>query len=768
MSSSPPKRTGPLASAAGTCCSKCLDDTIAKDAARATKAVPLPDSDDEYNLMHYKVPPEDQDPFAKRTQREKRKRGPTNAAECAEMSPPQTDGVKPSSSIAAKAGMASSPLPKRAKTDDSEGGTNPNPNPEELYNKLYDLLNKSFLESNPKTPMVTHMQWITNRIQMILSDVKTQPKLKHEDVSSLNGIYQYQGHKGKIISHLADELARLWFLDALLTKTACGLRPVLRFYNLIMKTPTFWSEQYQASIAIKPEPFCNVIVGGEPFPINFPKYKVGRFGPWVHPEKTYFPLSPVKLNAIVNEFPREMESGQKSRPPSVAIAALGAYFGKGNDNGLAPITQANVGFALALQRLKHALEYYDLVHTAALRLTTKGEPQDAREFEFTESELDRISVILEAAWEHLPAHSEKKAHPPFCGAAADSDSEPESEGEDSDVDPEDHDEDTPKCLGPNKDDDGSCIMSLRAMVNGCQAQITRKDGTIKDLREEVVKLSKDRDRKAEHAEHRGVLLNLKAKELTLLKKENRIIKERLTGVTEAAYANMKTIGLMTKQTIKLEKKVKDLEAKLNPNPIAAIAARAAALTAPQTGGVKPPNGKGNDSDTETETEEEDEDEDSDTFCKPAGGKAPRVVREYAYYGEARTKQTARKSTGGKAPRKQLATKSARKSAPQTGGIKKPHRYRPGTVALREIRRYQKSTELLIRKLPFQRLVREIAQDFNTDLRFQSAAIGGLQEACEAYLVGLFEATNLCAIHAKRVTIMPKDIQLARRIRGERA
>nr|XP_033960814.1 histone H3-like centromeric protein CSE4 [Pseudochaenichthys georgianus] len=135
---------------------------------------------------------------------------------------------------------------------------------------------------------------------------------------------------------------------------------------------------------------------------------------------------------------------------------------------------------------------------------------------------------------------------------------------------------------------------------------------------------------------------------------------------------------------------------------------------------------------------------------------------------ARTKQTARKSTGGKAPRKQLATKAARKSAPATGGVKKPHRYRPGTVALREIRRYQKSTELLIRKLPFQRLVREIAQDFKTDLRFQSSAVMALQESSEAYLVGLFEDTNLCAIHAKRVTIMPKDIQLARRIRGERA
>ena len=89
------------------------------------------------------------------------------------------------------------------------------------------------------------------------------------------------------------------------------------------------------------------------------------------------------------------------------------------------------------------------------------------------------------------------------------------------------------------------------------------------------------------------------------------------------------------------------------------------------------------------------------------------------------------------------------------------------MALREIRRYQKSTELLLRKMPFQRLVREIAIDFKSDLRFQSKAILALQEASEAYLVGLFEDTNLCAIHAKRVTIFPKDISLARRIRGER-
>ena len=115
----------------------------------------------------------------------------------------------------------------------------------------------------------------------------------------------------------------------------------------------------------------------------------------------------------------------------------------------------------------------------------------------------------------------------------------------------------------------------------------------------------------------------------------------------------------------------------------------------------------------------------------------------------------------------MATKAARKNLPGTGGVKKPRRCRPGTKALRDIRKYQKSTDLLINKLPFQRLVREIAQEFKTDLRFQSTAILALQEASEAYLVGLFEDTNLCAIHAKRVTIMAKDIQLARRIRGER-
>ncbi|KAM4855377.1 histone H3.3-like [Urocitellus parryii] len=121
---------------------------------------------------------------------------------------------------------------------------------------------------------------------------------------------------------------------------------------------------------------------------------------------------------------------------------------------------------------------------------------------------------------------------------------------------------------------------------------------------------------------------------------------------------------------------------------------------------------------------------------------------------------------GKAPRKQLATRAAHKSAPSTGGVKKPHPYRPGTVALREIRRYQKSTEL-DSQTPLPAPGASIAQDFKTDLCFQSAAIGALQEASEAYLVGLFEDTNLCALHAKRVTTVPKDIQLARhRICGE--
>ena len=159
---------------------------------------------------------------------------------------------------------------------------------------------------------------------------------------------------------------------------------------------------------------------------------------------------------------------------------------------------------------------------------------------------------------------------------------------------------------------------------------------------------------------------------------------------------------------------------------------------------------------------------------------------------ARVKQTARKTIGGKghrftmlsaarrravegaamqaaaaAPRRQLGA-APRLILGAGGGVKKPHRYRPGTVALREIRRFQKTTELLIRKAPFQRLVREIAQKIskNKDLRFQSLAVLALHEASEAYMVGMFEDTNLCALHAKRVTIMPRDMLLARRLRGE--
>ena len=109
---------------------------------------------------------------------------------------------------------------------------------------------------------------------------------------------------------------------------------------------------------------------------------------------------------------------------------------------------------------------------------------------------------------------------------------------------------------------------------------------------------------------------------------------------------------------------------------------------------------------------------------------------------------------------------AKKTMEKTNVVKKKLRYRPGALALKEIRRYQKSTELLIPRLPFQRLVRNIVQAVSkNDFKFQSGALGALQEASEAFLVGLFEDTNLCAIHANRVTIMPRDIQLARRIRG---
>jgi histone H3 len=134
---------------------------------------------------------------------------------------------------------------------------------------------------------------------------------------------------------------------------------------------------------------------------------------------------------------------------------------------------------------------------------------------------------------------------------------------------------------------------------------------------------------------------------------------------------------------------------------------------------------------------------------------------------ARVKQTARKSVGGKAPRAIAAQKTTLVS---TSALRVKRRYRPGTRALMEIRRYQKSSDALLLRAPFQRLVRETIERVMPEkqLRLQSTALEALREASEAYLVGLFADTNLCALHAGRVTIEAKDMRLARRIRGERA
>ena len=114
----------------------------------------------------------------------------------------------------------------------------------------------------------------------------------------------------------------------------------------------------------------------------------------------------------------------------------------------------------------------------------------------------------------------------------------------------------------------------------------------------------------------------------------------------------------------------------------------------------------------------------------------------------------------------IATKVARKSTPADGGVKKPCHYQPGTRALQEISKYQRGTDLLIRKLPFMHVIQEIGQQFLPGVRFHGTVVMALQEAAEAYLVSLFKDGNLCTIHAKRVTLMPKDLQLAKRIRGE--
>jgi len=124
--------------------------------------------------------------------------------------------------------------------------------------------------------------------------------------------------------------------------------------------------------------------------------------------------------------------------------------------------------------------------------------------------------------------------------------------------------------------------------------------------------------------------------------------------------------------------------------------------------------------------------------------------------------------------KSAVKKISKKTAPAKGGIKKAAsdadrkkiRFRPGTVALREIKRYQKSILHLLPRASFQRLVRSICGGIDNDLRFQAQALIAMQEATEAYLVGVFEDANLCALHANRVTIMKKDMLLARRIRGD--
>ncbi|CDW87275.1 histone h3 [Stylonychia lemnae] len=106
-------------------------------------------------------------------------------------------------------------------------------------------------------------------------------------------------------------------------------------------------------------------------------------------------------------------------------------------------------------------------------------------------------------------------------------------------------------------------------------------------------------------------------------------------------------------------------------------------------------------------------------------------------------------------------------APANQSKKKMKRFKPGQLALKQIKKLQSSTDLLVKKLPFQRLVREIARSSNPEIRFSIQGLLALQEAAECFLVGLFEDCHQCAIHANRVTVMPKDMQLARRLRGER-
>ncbi|KAK0530937.1 Histone cluster 1 [Tilletia horrida] len=147
----------------------------------------------------------------------------------------------------------------------------------------------------------------------------------------------------------------------------------------------------------------------------------------------------------------------------------------------------------------------------------------------------------------------------------------------------------------------------------------------------------------------------------------------------------------------------------------------------------------------------------------AGSQAPETSAR-----QCRPKQTARMSTGGRAPRKQLATKAARKSVPAVGGVKRPFKWLPGTCALREIRRYQNSTDLLIRKLSFQRVLKDVTFAFHPAMRIQSTAIQAIQEATEQFIVELFKDACDAAVHARRQTVMVRDMALVRRMRGDTA
>ena len=229
------------------------------------------------------------------------------------------------------------------------------------------------------------------------------------------------------------------------------------------------------------------------------------------------------------------------------------------------------------------------------------------------------------------------------------------------------------------------------------------------------------------------------------------------GEEEAIHPTSTGAARVLSQTISVEGDV--------PKPQKVIAGKEPRSTGPKSAGPKPAGSK------TVATKEPRSTGPKSAGPKTAGGRPPRPI------------------VGGKAPGKQ-AVSEKRKSRPGSGSLnyvpttrdfleaqvagdtlpaanKTTKRYRPGRLALQEIRHYQKCTNLLIRKLPFQRLIRELAQKFKVDVRFRSSALMALQEAAKAYLVRLFEDTNLCAIHAKRVTIMPKDIQLARCIRGER-